>query len=111
MSDLDKVKKLLKDYFVYQPADNILVVSMDKAELPFMKVIWDKSYPKNILLSYGTDFPLSSEAANLALMINNICDVKLMEDFYIAKNGNMYFGLEAAKFIRKSRSFRRWVPL
>ena len=94
-----KAEKLLKkDYFLYSPTDNIIVVSVDKAVLPFMKIIWDENYPKNLLLSFATDYINSSEAANLALMINKITNVKLMEDYYIAKNGNMYFGHEASKY-------------
>lgn len=94
-----KSKKLLEqDYFVYQPDDNVLVISNDKTELPFMKIIWDENYPHNLLLSFATDFPLSSLASSLTLQLNNIKEVKLLEDYYIAKNGNMYFGDEAAKF-------------
>lgn len=93
---LRKIQKLLKNYFCYFKHPNILVVSEDKAVLPFAYLIIDENYPGKLLLSVAVDYPTSLNVAEIALISNNILPVMLSDVFYISStNGNTYFNEDA----------------
>lgn len=95
---LKKAKKTLSDYYTYYKHDNILVISEDKAVLPFAYLIVDEHYPENILLSTAVDYPHLNKAIDVALSVNSIKKIALTEQFFIAQNGSTYFGNDAYKY-------------
>lgn len=95
---IKKLQKKLKNYFTYQKTSDILIVSLDKHEMPFAYVVYDNvHYPNNLLLSFSVDFPIASMAANLALDINDIKPVIISEQFFISNSGITYWAEEAEK--------------
>lgn len=97
--ELKKISQLIKDsFFCYFKDDNVLVVSEDKAVLPFAFLIKDSNYPDFLLLSLAVDFPFCEKAVSLALQCNNIRKVTLTEQFYISQDGVTYLGDDALKY-------------
>lgn len=95
---LKKIQKRLKKFFTYFKHNDILVVSEDKADLPFAYVIMDEEgYPGIALISYAVNFPYPVKVANFALEINGLMPVAIAESFFIAQTGNTYWGEEAEK--------------
>lgn len=92
---LNKIKLALKDYFTYCKNESIIVVSLDKTELPFAYIIEDSSYPGCLLIAFAVNFPLANTAAEIALKINKIKDVLITEHFYISNSGSTFWGNEA----------------
>lgn len=93
-----KAKKELKKkgLFCYFKNNNILVVSEDKATMPFLYVIWDdENYPKNFMLSLAVDYPKASTVAHVVILLNAFCKVLITEDFYISKLGSTHWGEDA----------------
>lgn len=100
ISYINKAEKFLSklDYFCYFKDNNVLMVSEDKALLPFMSVISDDRFPASLIMSIAVDYPKSSSCCQIVLNLNKFVDIRLTEEFYVAKNGNTYFGEEAHKF-------------
>lgn len=96
--DLTQVNKLLNKYFSYYKSANVLVVSEDKAVLPFAYIINDKTHPNHLLLSIAVDYPYSERCVELALLVNSVKPVALTEQFFIAQNGTTYLGSDADKY-------------
>lgn len=85
-----------KNLFCYFKNDDILVVSEDKATLPFIYILWDEiNYPKSFLLSIAVDCPRANTVAQICLTLNSISKVLITEDFYIAKLGSTHWGDDA----------------
>lgn len=94
---LKKIQRALKNYFTYTKDDGIIVVSLDKSELPFAYIVEDVALPKILLISFAVDFPLCNLAANVVLEVNKIKEVVLAENFYISNSGDTFWGTEAER--------------
>jgi len=91
------IQKTCDNLYSYFKDPNVLVFSEDKQSLPFCYVIIDENFPGKIVVSFSINAPSVSLAVNMALEINNLSPVALTEEFYIASNGQTYWGEEAAK--------------
>jgi hypothetical protein len=93
-----KIQKLLNNYFSYFKHDNILVISEDKAVLPFAYIIVDPGYKNTFLLSLAVDYPNSINVAQLILSVSKYYNLALSEPFFINPNdGITYFNDDAYK--------------
>lgn len=91
-----KVQKLLKGYFTYFKHDDILVVSEDKAVLPFAYIINDINYKDTLLISLAVDYPNSLKVADVVLTISKLINVEISEPFFInPSDGVTYFNEDA----------------
>ncbi len=93
-SDIKKIKESLKNYFLFEKAPGIIVVSLDKSELPFAYLV---DTEEGLLISFAVDFIACSIATNVALEVNKIKEVVLAENFYISNAGNTHWGEEAER--------------
>lgn len=94
-----KVKKKLNNYFCYFKHENILVISEDKAVLPFAYLIHDKeTHPHFLLISLAIDYPNTYNVAEITLLSNSVKRVALGEQFFISKDGTTYLGEDAHKY-------------
>lgn len=92
---IKKIQTALNNYFTYSKTGAIIVVSLDKTELPFAYIIEDFNYPNCLLVSFAVDFPICDIAAQLVLDINKIKKVLVSENFYISNTGITFWGDEA----------------
>lgn len=96
---LKRVQKKLDHYYSYFKADNILVVSEDKASLPFAYLIGENpSHPNHLLISIAVDYTYSERVTDVALLANSVKTVALTEQFFISNLGITYIGVEAHKY-------------
>lgn len=93
-SNIKKIKESLKNYFLFEKAPGIIVVSLDKSELPFAYLV---DGDNEVLISFAVDFMACNIAANVVLEVNKIKEVVLAENFYISNNGDTFWGNEAEK--------------
>lgn len=94
---VNKIKTSLKEYFTYSKTSDIVVVSLDKTELPFAYIIEDSGYPNNLLISFAVNFPIANVVADLVLKVNKIKNVLVTENFYISNSGHTLWGQEAVE--------------
>lgn len=96
---LKRIAKTLKSYYFYFKHENILVVSEDKATLPFAFLISDEiRHPGKILLSLAVNYPFSEKAVALALGANAVKPIMIADNFFIGQNGTTYIGEDASKY-------------
>lgn len=89
---------LLKSKYCFLTGENILAVAEDKQSAPYAYVLTDEKIPNTILVSFAVDYPNASDAAQIVLDLRKISAVAMVEDFYLAKNGQKYWGEEAFKY-------------
>lgn len=93
---LMKLQTKLTNFFTYFKDENILVVSEDKSQPPFMLLIVEPSHPKHILISIAVDFPNSISAAAVATEVRGMAPTQITKPFYISKtDGYTYIDDEA----------------
>lgn len=87
---LKKAKDILSDkFFCVFKEKTILEVSIDKEDLPFLYLILEDN--DLILMSFSVEFNNASMAAQLALMLYDITDVGVAENFYLSKEGELFW--------------------
>jgi hypothetical protein len=93
---LKKIQKLLNNYFSYFKSDDVLVISEDKAEMPFAYIINDSRYKNTLLLCLAIDYANPIHVAEVSLKANKVLKLELSEAFYInPMNGVTYFDEDA----------------
>lgn len=91
---LEKAKEMLNSKFYCLFRDNnVLEISIDKNDLPFLFLVTDKE--DLILMSFSVEFDNAALAAQLALELNDITSTAVAEDFYISKTGEVHWDAEA----------------
>jgi hypothetical protein len=95
---LRKIQKKLKNYFTYFKHDDILVISEDKADMPFAYIIRDKeNYPDCVLMAFALDYCNSAGIAQIVMDISKVETIQIAESFYIAETGLTHWGQDAEK--------------
>jgi len=90
------IQAALPNYFSYFKEDNALILSEDKASMPFIYIICDDSYPDELLCSVAVDYPNPILVAEIALTASKVMKTTLSEPFYISPiDGQTYFDQEA----------------
>lgn len=94
---LKRIAKILKEaYYVKFINENVLEISITKADMPFCYAMIEESKaPGTVLLSFAVDFPRAFTAAEIALTCLNEVNTALVEEFYTTTTGDRYFGPEA----------------
>lgn len=88
--NLEKAKKVLdQKFFCLFREKNVLEVSLDKNDLPFLFLVTET--PDLILMSFSVEFNNAAVAAQLALELNDITKVAVAEDFYVSKEGEIHW--------------------
>ncbi len=86
----------LTNFFSYFKDDSVLVISEDKASLPFCYALIDDSHPRHILLSVAVDYPTSINVAEIALLSAKVGTTAITHSFYISTlSGKTYLDEEA----------------
>lgn len=87
---LEKAKEILEQkFFCLFRDDNVLEVSIDKNDLPFLFLVTE--VPNLILMSFSVEFNNAAVAAQLALELNDITKTAVSEDFYVSKEGGIHW--------------------
>jgi hypothetical protein len=95
---LKKAQAKLPNFFSYFKSDDVLIISEDKASLPFACLIFEQSIPDLLLLSICVDYPTSMNVAEIALVASKIYPTAITEPFYISPiDGKTYIDDEAYK--------------
>lgn len=93
-SYLEKAKEMLNNkFFCLFRDNNVMEVSLDKNDLPFLFLVTEKE--DLILMSFSIEFDNAALAAQLALELNDITTTAVAEDFYISKTGEVYWDDDA----------------
>ncbi len=80
---------------------NVLEISLDKNDLPFLFLVTENS--EMILMSFSVEFDNAAVAAQIALELNDITKVAIAEDFFVSKTGDIYWEGEALlKFMEEN---------
>lgn len=94
-STLKKVVKTLDTFFCYFKHDDIIAISEEKDMAPFAYVLFDDSYPDNLLISLAVDYPIASTVAKLVLLVNKTSPLLVADNFYINQMGQTLWNEEA----------------
>lgn len=87
---LEKAKDMLSNkFFCLFRDNNVMEISIDKNDLPFLFLVTEKE--DLILMSFSIEFDNAALAAQLALELNDITTTAVAEDFYISKTGEVYW--------------------
>lgn len=106
-ANLQAAKSILDEKFfcLFREA-NVLEVSLDKEDLPFLYLVTED--PELILMSFSVDFDNASVAAQIALLLDDITDTGVAESFYIAKTGEVHWEDDALiTYAQESTSVER----
>lgn len=98
MPILLEAKHLLSRWHTYLKDPSVLSVCDAPEMLPWAFVITEKDDPSHLLLSFSVDYPYAINAAELALQVNKLRPIKMMESFYINKVGSMHWGEDAISY-------------
>lgn len=91
---LKLAKSLLEEQFYCTFRDNnVLEVSVDEEDVPFLFLIVEK--PEVILMSFSIDFSNAALAAQLAISLKTLANVLVAENFYLSKSGEVFWADEA----------------
>lgn len=93
---LKQAQSLLPEFFTFFKNNNILVVSEDKASLPFALLVYENEHPNVLLVSLAIDYPDSVVVAHMILALSQKMNIALSDVFYISpSDGHTHFNEEA----------------
>jgi len=84
----------------------IMVYSSSFKEYPDVQLIYEKSHPDTVIISVSVSSDNAPFVAQLVLSVMYINNVAMAEPFFIDRNNNMYWGMEAYKLKEIDNSTR-----
>lgn len=91
-------QKLKNNYHTEMKHDNILAVSADKNELPFLFCIVEQSIPDTIILSFTLEPMAGFVASDITYVAMTTAPTALGEEFFIDDIGNIRWGEDAMQY-------------
>jgi hypothetical protein len=95
---LEQAAKMLKKQKMYTKFrdENLLEISQDKESKVFCFLTIEKEQFPGMIISLAFDYHETYVVADMVINLMHIAPVALGEAFYRSKNGNLYWGTDAA---------------
>jgi hypothetical protein len=101
-------------YYVEEREENAIAISTAPDELPFAFVVIEDKSPDIFLISLRVGFNDPIVVADIALVLNNIAPLEIVEEFYLAEQEEeVFWGKEAHKkvFEKEHQDFLNLQPI